>query len=84
MLLGYDKDKMPMKMVKYLKKNFTEHSEYAPYFVRNNAKQVFKPLVIMVDWLNALIAYKTSPVDPVEIDDQEPPILQGEPDIQDV
>ena len=62
---------MPMKMVKYIKKNYTENSENASYFERNNAKQVYKPLVIMVDWLNALIAYKTSPVDPVEIDDAD-------------
>ena len=60
-----------MKTVNYIKKNYTEHAENCIYFNENNAKQIYKPLAIAVDWLNALIAYKMSPADePAVIDHQ--------------
>ena len=58
-LLDYDKDNVSMRVIGYVRKNYTEHSHNSQYFDPESKKKSYKAAQHLVLWILSLIQYRT-------------------------
>ena len=58
-LVNYDKDNVPMKVIRHVQTNYTEHREYSQFFVPDVARQASAAAEGLVQWITGLILYRT-------------------------
>lgn len=58
-LVRYDKDNVPMKVIRHVQTNYTEHREYSQFFVPDIARKASAAAEGLVQWITGLILYRT-------------------------
>ena len=58
-LLAYDKDNLPIKVVRHVQQNYTEHPENSKHFVPEVAKKTSAVCHGLVQWITGLILYRS-------------------------
>ena len=58
-LINYDKDNVPMKVIRHVQQNYTEHSQYSQFFVPDVARKTSAAAEGLVQWITGLILYRT-------------------------
>ena len=59
MLCQYDANNVPIKVVKHVQKNYTEHPEKGAYFSPETAKKFSAASVGLVQWVAGVVLYRT-------------------------
>lgn len=58
-LINYDKDNVPMKVIRHVQQNYTEHGQYSQFFVPDVARKASAAAEGLVQWITGLILYRT-------------------------
>ena len=58
-MINYDVDSMPMKLVRHVQTNYTEHKENSQYFIPANAIKVSAALQGLAQWVTGVILYRS-------------------------
>ena len=59
MLIDYDRDNVPIKVIRHVQKNYTEHPQYSQYFVPERAATISMALHAWVQWISGLVLYRS-------------------------
>lgn len=59
MLIQYDANNVPIKVIRNVQENYTEHPEHGAHFTPENAKKVNPACACFVQWICGIVLYRS-------------------------